>query len=471
MPFSLIDTWRQGGMKLIRGLGLVALFLVVLNLPMFCQSDRGSITGTVFDSTGAVIPDAQVSITNVATGETRKTRASGEGSFNFPEVPAARWKVKFEAPRFKPAEVDVQVAVQTTRQVTAKLQIEGAAATVEVVGSVAQIQTESPVLQTNVTERQVRQLPLMVGSETAGRTPLSFIFLDSTVTSTSNRGQDAVAFRANGGQSLGSEILIDGGNTRRAQNGSYFSEIAPGPDAYQEFTISTSSYSAEYGSSSSGIVNFTLKSGTNKLHGEGFEYFQNEAMNANTWMNNHNKLGRTRDRQNDFGFSLGGPVYIPKLYNGSNKSFWFFNYGGYRYTTSLAQYITVPTVKMRTGDFSELLTDPYVLSQGYLGGNTHVFDSRMPWAQRIYDPANGIDTSIPGNRIDLYEQTHPGTLDPAGLALMNAYPTPSRDGVWHNYLAKDVSPNNMDSDVEKFDHIISTKQRLSLSHTYRKQYR
>ena len=161
------------------------------------------------------------------------------------------------------------------------------------------IQTDSPVQQTNVTEKQIRELPLQVGAETSGRSPLAFIFLDSSVasgggsvadqnSSARGSGTNGTNFRVNGGQGLGTEILIDGAPTRRAENGTFFTEVAPGPNAFQEFTVSTAQYSAEFGNSSGGVVNLTIKSGGNKFHGEGYEFYRTKGLDANIDFNRLN---------------------------------------------------------------------------------------------------------------------------------------------------------------------------------------
>lgn len=432
---------------------------LAISVPLFAQSDRGAISGTVYDASGAAIASAQVTAVNQSTGETRTAKTNSEGTYLFAEVQAAPWKLKVEANGFTRAETGVfRVAVQLTRTVDVKLQVGSTGTSVEVVANAQALETENPTLSTNVTERQVKEMPLAVGAEIGGRTPLAFIFLDSNVTSSDfNRQQNATTFRVNGGQALGADILIDGANTRRAQNGSYFTEVAPGPQAFQEFTYSTTNYSAEFGSSSSGVVNFTLKSGTNQLHGEATEFFRNEALDANSWRNNNQKLSRARDRQNDYGFNIGGPVYIPKIYDGRNKTFFFFNYGGYKFNQSENTYITVPTLKMRTGDFSELLTDSYVLQQ--LGGPQYIFDPHVAPMNRT--------TPIPGNRLDLYQSG--AALDKAGMAILNYFPKPTREGVYQNYLANSSAPVDMNSEVAKIDQIISDKQRLSVSYTYRDQ--
>src|SRR5215207_1403605 len=357
-------------------LALVITFTCVI--PASAQTDRGSITGTVTDPNGSVVANAKVTATNLNNGEVRTTNTSGEGTYTFPELKADPWKLSVEAAGFNTATIEkVQVAVQVVRRADIQLQV-GVVTIVVVIANDASpaIQTDTPVRQTNVSERQVKELPLQVSAESAGRTPLSFVFLDSNVTSTGtiggqdNRGTNAARFRVSGGQSMGTEILLDGASTFRAQAGTNFTEIAPGPNAFQEFTLSTSTYSAEFGRSSGGIVNFTLKSGGNEYHGEAYELYRGRVLNANSFLNNANRIDRPFDLQHDFGFNVGGPVYLPHFGEGGpsmislkNRTFFFFNYEGYRFNQSESVNISVPTLRMRQGDFSELLTDPAVLLQ------------------------------------------------------------------------------------------------------------
>lgn len=447
-------------------LALLALFSAGTVDAARAQSDRGTITGSVTDQTGAVVAEAKVTATSVETGDVRETTTSGEGSYTLPELRATVYKITVEAQGFKTATVeDVKVAVQVTRTVDFQLEV-GAIGDVVVVTAddAPVIQTDSAVRQTNVNERQVKELPLAVAAESGGRTPLAFIFLDSNVSAasgTTGRGTDAANFRVSGGQGLGTEILIDGASTRRAQNGTFFSEVAPGPNAFQEFTISTSTFSAEFGSSSGGIVNFTLKSGGNEFHGELYELHKNDALNANSYFNNVQGLDRPRDHQNNFGGNIGGPIYLPRFgeggpayWSGKDRAFFFFNYEGYRFSRQENSLFSVPTAQMRRGDFSELLTDPTVV--GFFGGPV-----------QIYDPTQtpGVRTAIPGNRLDLYRGG--AVLDPAGLALAGFYPLPNRPGVFRNYQANSVSPTTMDNYVGKTDFILSEKQRLSVSYSYR----
>jgi hypothetical protein len=452
--------------------------LLALTAPAWAQSDRGRITGTVTDPSGAVVPNAKVTATNTETNEAREATTSGEGNYTLPELKAGPYRVSVEAAGFKTATLDnVQVAVQVARTVDVKLEIGAVGDVVNITSDAAPvIQTETAVRQTNVTERQVKELPLLVSSEFAGRTPLSFIFLDSNVTSAANNGvgTSSTNFRVSGGQALGTEILIDGATTRRTQNGTFFSEIAPGPNAFQEFTLSTATYSAEFGNSSGGIVNFTQRSGTNEFHGEGYDLIRNEKLNANTYLNNAagrnangtEVLPRNRDNENDFGFNIGGPIIIPRFGEGGpstqtlrNKAFFFFNYEGYRFTQGANTLITVPTLKMRTGDFSELLTDPYVRS--FFGHGIQLYDPRQPANTRA---------AIPGNRLDLYQGG--AAIDPAGRNILSFFPAPNTTGplgstVFRNYLSAGIQPTDMNQYTTKIDYIISDKQRITGSYTHR----
>src|SRR5712691_2477405 len=410
---------------------LLALFLM-LAATASGQSDRGAIVGTVTDPNGAVVTDAKVTVTNLDSGEVREAKTSGEGAYNVPELKAAPYKISVEATGFKTATIDrVQVGVQVTRRADVKLELGAVGEIVTVASDAPVLQTDSPVQQLNITERQVRELPLVVSAESGGRSPLAFIFLDSSVTSngaTSN-GTNATNFRINGSQGLGQDILIDGAGTRRGENGTFFSEVAPGPNAFQEFTINSSNYSAEFGNSSGGVINFTIKSGGNDFHGEGYLFLINEALNANIALNRLTGLPRPRDRQKDFGFAVGGPVILPHFgeggpirgYNGRNKTFFFFNYGGYRTTQSEAVDITVPTVRMRSGDFGELLTDPKVLQ--FFRGPVQIFDPRQP---------AGLRAAFAGNIIPS------GAIDPVGRNFVNLFPLPNETArmgatVFHNY--------------------------------------
>src|ERR1051325_7420418 len=302
-------------------LALLSFFLLCVTSAV-AQTDRGSLTGRVTDPNGAGVANAKITATNINTAETREVTTSDDGNYTIPQLKADPYKVTAEAQGFKTASAEnIVVAVQVNRTLDFKLEIGEISSVVVISNDEAPVlQTETPVRQTNVTERQVKELPLLVSSEFAGRTPLSFIYLDSNVTqgglTQGSSAIDSTRFRVSGGQALGTEILIDGASTRRTQNGTFFSEVAPGPNAFQGFTVSTSSYSAEFGNSSGGVVNFTQKSGGNDFHGEIYDLIRNEKLDANTFRNNAFNVPRARDNQNDFGFNVGGPIIVPNFGEG-----------------------------------------------------------------------------------------------------------------------------------------------------------
>src|ERR1041384_2984342 len=314
---------RQGGIMLSRRSVLPLFFLFFCITSAAAQTDRGSLTGRVTDPNGAGLANAKVTATNLNTAETREVQTSDDGNYTIPQLKADPYKVTAEAQGFKTASAEnIVVAVQVNRTLDFKLEIGEISSVVTISNEEAPVlQSETPVRQTNVTERQVKELPLLVSSEFSGRTPLSFIYLDSNVTQGNGaQGTDTTRFRISGGQALGTEILIDGASTRRTQNGTFFSEVAPGPNAFQEFTLSTSTYSAEFGNSSGGVVNFTQKSGTNEFHGEAYDLIKNEKLNANTYLNNAFNVPRARDNENDFGFNVGGPIILPRFGEGGRST-------------------------------------------------------------------------------------------------------------------------------------------------------
>lgn len=471
-------------MKAIKNVLGFTLVIFALVCSAFGQSDRGSIRGSVTDPNNALVPNAKVRVTNIDTGEVREVTTSDIGSFNIPELKAANYSLVVEAEGFKTTKIDkIQVGVGVIRNADVKLEI-GIGETVVVSSEPSLINTESPVQQRNVTEREVRELPLLVGAESGGRSPLSFIFLDSSVTSAggdntagsgspgagSSGGINATNFRINGSQGLGQEILIDGAATRRGENGTFFSEVAPGPNVFQEFTINTSNYSAEFGNSTGGVISFKIKEGGNDFHGEGYFFHRNESLNANNTLNRirndaagEDIFQRPLDRQRDYGFSVSGPIFLPRFgeggdlfYNGRNKSFFFFNYSAYNISQSESVDVTVPTVRMRNGDFGELLTDPYVLQ--FFGGPVQIFNPNG-------NP--GSRTAFTGNIIPA------ALISQIGRNFVNLFPLPNQTGplgstVYHNYRATSAAGSQTQAYTGKINQVISDKQQINGSYVFRK---
>lgn len=370
---------------------LGTLFLFVSGTAI-AQSDRGSIAGTVVDSSGAAVGGATVVLKGVATGSTYRTVTTPEGVYRIGDVAIGRYDVTVTVAGFKSSvQTGVQVQINTVTALNVTLQPGDVKEEVTVISDAPTIQTESSDIGTVVGTKQIEDLPLSLNAtgQSFVRSPETFIFLTPGTAgpgTNSDHGSAGIfESKLSGGQNFGTEILLDGASVQRSDSGSAFDQTSPTVEALTEFKVTTSTPPAEYGHTSGGIESFTTKSGTNSYHGSVFELFRNEALDAMPWnINYQNALARydnsqiagwdaanptnpypgsletitrkPRDRQNDFGGSLGGPVRIPHIYDGSDKTFFFFAWEQYRNRRGLQNdIVTVPTAAERGGDFSALL--------------------------------------------------------------------------------------------------------------------
>src|SRR5262245_59843560 len=335
-----------------------------LTMTAFAQSDRGTITGTVSDATGAVIPGVAIEAKNVQTGATYQAGSSETGNYTLAQLPAGTYELAATLPGFKRfLRSGILVSVATTLRIDVVLEVGAANDSVTVEAASPLLKTESGELSHNITTEQADSLPVLTLSGAVGttlgnvRNPLQILNLLPGA-SFANENQ----LRVNGMPSSTHSIRIEG---QDATNGMYRQinqGVQASVDAIQEVAVQTSNYAAEYGQAGGGYFNYTMKSGTNQYHGAVFDYFVNEALNAGTPFTDRIATGdaaragqhiRNRQRKNDYGFNVGGPVWLGKLYDGHNKSFFFFNFEQYRETQFINTGIaTVPTLAMRRGDFS-----------------------------------------------------------------------------------------------------------------------
>src|SRR4029077_13131049 len=219
------------------------------------------------------------------------------------------------------------------------------------------LQSESSDVGTVVSARQIEDLPISLSAtgQSFLRSPETFVFLTPGTTGPGSAGSNSGVFESKlaGGQNFGTEILLDGISVQRTDVVSAFDQTAPSVEALSEFKVTTSTPAAQYGRTSGGIESFTTKAGTNRYHGTVFDLFRNEALDANSWLFNYqndlNVIGgappthKLRDRQNDYGGTLGGPVRIPRVYDGRDKTFFFFSWEQYRNKVGVTTSATVPT--------------------------------------------------------------------------------------------------------------------------------
>jgi hypothetical protein len=340
----------------------------------------GTISGVVTDSTEAVVPNAAVTINNADTRVTVwRGMTSESGMYRAPSLPVGRYDVIVELQGFKRAEVSgINLTVDQRAAINITLQPGAVAESVNVSGQTAgQLSTESSSLGNTINTTQVQNLPL------PNRNILNLLSLTAGVSS----GGDATSINAsqlsmNGSRTVNSEFTVDGVSVVSGSTGGV--QTLPSADAIRELRVLTSAYSAEYGRTSGGTVTMLINSGTSQYHGGLYEYFRNEDLNANNFFNNVLGKPRSQDRYNLFGGKLGGPVRIPKLYNGKEKTFFFFNYEGLRQSSPYFNTSTVPSAAFRSGDFTGskiLVYDPRTNTQ--FQGNKIPSDRIDPAAAKI----------------------------------------------------------------------------------------
>ena len=327
----------------------LALFLLFGLHLAHAQTNEGQIAGNVLDSTGAAVPNASIVAKSESSGSVFKAVSTSAGSYRFPSIQLGRYTVTVTAPGFKASEsTGVEVRVGTVSSLDISLTTGGDTETVSVAADGPAIETESSEIGGTVNSRQIIELPLALGGVGALRSPESFVFLipGTAGPGTGNSVNGVFISKVGGGQNFGNEVLLDGASQTRSENGSSFDEESPSVEAISEFKVTTSVPAAEFGRTTGGIENFVIKSGTNAFHGSAFGIFQNEFLNANDWFNNGRKayyqsVGDTVDadanrrpagKQYDFGISAGGPLSIPHVYNGKDRTFGFFSWEQYRRT-------------------------------------------------------------------------------------------------------------------------------------------
>ena len=330
-------------------LSQLLLCLALSAASMFGQSERGTITGTIHDATGAIIPDAKVVLTNTQTGVSFTTPSNGSGEYTVPQLQVGVYTVRVEKPGFRPASVTGLVLnASATVRADATLEVGTSVQAVEVSATAIALGTENAKTSITMDNKLVDELPLVVGGTM--RSPFNLAALTPEA---KNIGGDN-GFALGGGQAAGYGTSLDGvsANTSRALSQSWVAVNAPSIEAVTEFTVDTNGFKAEFGQAAGGVMSFASKSGTNDYHGTAYEFLRNQAFDANNFFNNGRGIKRPIYKQNDFGASFGGHAWIPKIYNGKNKTFFFASWEAFRNREGASGAVaTVPTSEMYDGDF------------------------------------------------------------------------------------------------------------------------
>ena len=419
------------------------LFLAaVLALPAFPQGERGTITGTVTDTTGGVVTAASVTLRNAGTNIKASATSNAAGLYVFPALTPGTYELSVEHAGFKAKRISkIPLATGTTVTIDAQLEVGAVTESVQVEASAVQLEVQTSGLSKVVESRKVVELPML------GRNPLNLASTAPGVIPTSaqgGNGQGAIGSATNsrisGGLAMQNAVLMDGGESRGFTSGgqSYSVPI----ESVEEFKVETATYSAEYGHSGGGVINVATKSGTNQFHGVIYEFLRNDHLNANGWSNNRNKVNRALFHSNTPGVAVGGPIK-------RDRTFFYLNYEAVRVGSPDQFLSTVPTSEQKAGDFSRTL-DPQ-------SRNVLVYDYLSTRA----DPANPgkyIRDAFPGNRIPA-DRIHPISKNVA-----NFWPAPNRAGEGpvglRNYFLAGKNVTQADIWFARIDHQLSAKHRL-----------
>ena len=413
-------------MKTISSIVLVVLSIVMLQPGAFAQGDRATIAGLAVDSTGAAVVGAEVSIVNVDTNLTLDTVTNETGNYRFVAVPVGNYTLYATAAGFQTYErQNIQANGNQTTVVGVDFTVGSVNETVTVsAAAIPLISPESSEVGVVVESKKFLNLPLTLGGGI--RNPSSFIKLSPGVASTSTWNKSI-----NGGRQFDDETYFDGIALSRGDL-SNDGEVNPSVDAIAEFKLISNNYSAEYSHAVGGITSFTLKSGTNQLHGTGFHFLRNDKLDARSFFS----ADKSPVRQNEWGGTLGGPLV-------KNRTFWFFSFDQfYRRGGQVSGLNTLPTGRMQTGDFGELITeanrpifDPATTAQGPNGA------TRSPFPNAI----------IPNSRFSRVTSV-----------MLPFHPTPSLPGIAQNDIAP-LASNFQDHRHTgfKMDHRINDMHRIS----------
>lgn len=424
-------------------------FLRLFPLFWFATSiwaQSASLNGLVLDPAAATVPSAAIRVVQTQTNVVRTTQSDSGGGYQVSNLPPGEYKIVVEKTGFDKLERSgIILSVDTATRVDLKLQTGGVRQALTVSEEAPGLQLNNAEMATDITAKQYTDLPLAQAGRI--RSPTSFVYLAPGVQG--NIRLDGAEYTGatnviavNGSNIWNTELLIEGlpgGQTRITGN---YTESAPAVDAITEFKITTTLLPADYGHTGSAVGSFAVKNGTNRLRGSAYEYLRNNALDANNWLANSSGAVHPPTRQNEFGTTFGGPLNIPHLYKGTDRTFFFFAYGGSRKTGADA-FVTaqIPTQKELTGNFSGLAA---------------IYD---PHSNAANPTGTGfVRTPFPGNAIPA------SALDPVAKKIASFYPTPNLGGA-NNYGSFDGEEVlNPDTYTSKIDHTVNDKNRLSATY-------
>lgn len=432
--------------------------LAAISLPALAQESRASLEGRVMDPQGALVPGASVTVISDSTGVKQTTTTNEQGAWTVRFLIPGSYKVMVAAAGFKSAERK-GVALQTAdiKQLDLTLEVGQVSETVTVSAEAPLIDTSAATAGTVIEQQAITEMPVM------SRIPFQLATLSPGVQALDQNNNVAMMWSKN----AASEIRVNGGRDNRSneflldgmpnQNGDKVAYIPPA-DAVAEFRIMTNAYDAQYGRQAGGTLNVTVKSGTSRYHGNLYEFNRNDAYAANTFQANRSGQSKSPTRYNLYGGTFGGPVRLPKVYDGQNKTFFFVSWEGIRNQDPRSGIRTVPTDLERQGDFTESWTTQVI------GGNRVVvpitiFDPLSVDTNRtitvngstVTNPQFGYRTAFPGNKIPV------SRLSPIAVNVLKFIPAGNTAPLSTSNNASNFTPNStrqnkMASYIQRLDH-------------------
>jgi hypothetical protein len=463
--------WR-GSLLIVPSL----LLQIVLATPALAQKDAGSIVGTVKDPSGAIVSNAKVTVTDVEHGQTSSTVTNADGDFVVSPLRVGRYTVTVEQTGFKktitaPVDLDVQQRVA----MNIVLQVGQITESVVVSSATPLLETETSELGQVVDSQRVANLPLN-GRNFA---QLALLAAGTAPSEPGARDEQSYGFSAGGARSLQNNFLLDG-----VDNNSNLTDllnetnyvIQPPVDALAEFKVQTNAYSAEFGRGNGAIINAVIKSGTNDVHGSAWGFLRNNVLDARNYFDPVGK-GAPPYEQYQFGGTFGGPVYIPHLYNGRNKTFFFVDYEGLRIHQADTQTLLLPAPAQMAGDFSALLETTSVTGTDCNGNPTYtgeIFDTRLTQASASSPtglcgiPIGGYTAGgIPTNIIPSGASNN--RIDPLAARILALLPPANANGNGYNYIANPVQTTHRANFDIRVDHKFSEKDNSFYRFSYEDQ--
>ncbi|MGH9659915.1 MAG: carboxypeptidase regulatory-like domain-containing protein, partial [Bryobacteraceae bacterium] len=366
------------------------------------QTATGVIHGTAKDSTGAVVAGAKLTLTDQGTNQTREQKSSPEGNFEFRALPRGVYRLGVEQAGFKKEVIsDIVLQVAQSHSVDVTLAVGAVTESVEVVATTGLLQVDEPTLSQVIDEKRVLELPLN-GRNFMALTHLSAGVITSGRASATQRQANYGAGFSVGGQRDTSNVVLLDGLEISGQEIMNYPLAVPSLESVAEFRVQTSNYTAEFGGNSGAIINVASRRGSNRLHGDLFEFLRNDGLDARNFFDRSGKAAPLK--RNQFGFTVSGPVWLPKLYNGKNRTFFLYNHEWVRQRNAISSTALVPNESERAGNFS------FVQAAGFA-----VVDpfSKQPFPNQ----------TIPASRINR-----------VGQAMVNFYPAPNSADPARNYF-------------------------------------